>query len=478
VNLVEQLDAYFSLREKSLTESNVAYLRESSTLFSSTVSSNEEQRVLKLRELEKRWDVRIIAANTSYDIIHSSRVHSNIHAQVYEWTFFDFVDNDGVVNTSGYGVSHQMIFEIDGQKVFLTSDSYDEGPLTNVRTKDAKEIKDEGLIEETMDVPVGGVQSSLTYAYNPARAIKYANTYVYSLAWNDKNSAYYNREYKNYNPGGGDCANYVSQALAFGGIPQGTDWYYSFNGTSCTNLTHKANSDIAYSSHACTADDSAAPAWTSSTAMRTYMGSNHGIIINNPTHADIVVGSPVYYCWNGATTPPPPYNHTTICVGTQVINGVITPIVNSHNMDYYHVKWNYGSSNCRYSTVQLMPTADDFGNSPQSAGNAFGQYDVIPGVINPSGDVDFIRFVPNVSGSYSIYTTGATDTAGELLNSSGGLLAIDSDSGSGTNFRIVFSLNAWQSYYIKVRHQNLGTGAYTLYIHDSSISPMSTDGEN
>ena len=476
VNLVKQLDAYFSFREKSLTDSNVAYLSEFSTLFGGIVSSNEEQRMLKLRDLEKRWDVRIIAANTSYDIIHSSRVHPNMHAEVYEWTFFDFVDNYGVVNTSGYGVSHQMVFELLGENLLLIADYYDEGQLTNARTKEAPTIKADEVIEEDLIIPLAQIQSS-SYAYNPQRAVKYSNRYVYTQAWNNLNSQYYNREYKNYNVQGGDCANYVSQSLAFAGIPQASSWYYSFNGTPCTNLAHKANDDTSYSSHACTSDDSNGTAWYSSTNMRAYMGNNHGTIIDNPVHSNILTGNPVYYWW-GDGNPPPPYNHTTICVGTQLINGIITPIVNSHNMDYYNVKWNYGSSKTKYSTVQLTPTADDFGNSLQTAGNAFGNYDVIPGVLSYTGDEDFIKFVPYASASYGIYTTGATNTYGELLNSSGGLITADTDSGEGTNFRIVINLNAWQTYYIKVRHQTSGTGAYTLYIHDPNISPSSVTGGN
>ena len=55
--------------------------------------------------------------------------------------------------------------------------------------------------------------------YNPSAAVAYASQY-----WNN-----YNPAYNNYNSVGGDCANFVSQCLYAGGIPQDGTWY---NGSS------------------------------------------------------------------------------------------------------------------------------------------------------------------------------------------------------------------------------------------------------
>lgn len=91
------------------------------------------------------------------------------------------------------------------------------------------------------------------------------------------------------------------------------------------------------------------------------------------------------------------------------------------------------------------------------------------------GDVDWFKvYIPFTEySSIRIYTTGTTDTYGELyafvnLFNFQILLHLDSDnnSGLGNNFEITksgFYYNGW--YYIKVRHASTtGMGAYQLHI--------------
>ena len=49
---------------------------------------------------------------------------------------------------------------------------------------------------------------ALTLSYNPDAAVNYAMTYC----------ANYNPNYHDYTPEGGDCANFVSQAMIAGGF--------------------------------------------------------------------------------------------------------------------------------------------------------------------------------------------------------------------------------------------------------------------
>lgn len=73
---------------------------------------------------------------------------------------------------------------------------------------------------------------------------------------------------------------------------------------------------------------------------------------------------------------------------------------------------------------------------------------------------------------YRIYTTGSTDTYGQLYNSNGVLLKSDDDSGDGTNFMLKYSLTKGNTYYIKIRHfSSSKTGSYELNIHDDSLNP-------
>ncbi len=59
--------------------------------------------------------------------------------------------------------------------------------------------------------------------YNADDAVEYAKKWVKNLS-SGTDSSYYNPGYSNWNSGGGDCANYVSQCLLAGGIKMNAKW--------------------------------------------------------------------------------------------------------------------------------------------------------------------------------------------------------------------------------------------------------------
>ncbi len=111
------------------------------------------------------------------------------------------------------------------------------------------------------------------------------------------------------------------------------------------------------------------------------------------------------------------------------------------------------------------------GDSPAEAINLPLDYNYTASIL-PAGDYDWFKITASKgSRIYKIYTTGSTDTYGEIywLNIFGTpiLQASDDNSGSGTNFQILTSLNQYGTgggaYYIKVRHySSSGIGNYTI----------------
>lgn len=102
------------------------------------------------------------------------------------------------------------------------------------------------------------------------------------------------------------------------------------------------------------------------------------------------------------------------------------------------------------------------------------------GTINRSGDVDYFKFKPTVTGVYLIYTTGSVDTMGYLYDASGNLLIQnDDESLLGRNFALKCKLEAGKTYYIKVKGYSTNTGDYTLNIskdfYGSSIADSNQD---
>ena len=83
------------------------------------------------------------------------------------------------------------------------------------------------------------------------------------------------------------------------------------------------------------------------------------------------------------------------------------------------------------------------------------------------GDVDYFVIEISDSGTLVASTTGSVDTEGAILDSSGTVLARDSDSGEGFNFQVSVPVSAG-TYYIKVEGWGSDTGDYTLDVQSLS----------
>ena len=116
--------------------------------------------------------------------------------------------------------------------------------------------------------------------YNREAAVEYARTWA----------LYRNPKYKDYDPWGGDCTNYISQCIHAGSIPfdnQGKDvmgkWYW-------------------YS------DSSRTPSWTSADAFRRYIlnnnnqnTDNHGIYAVRAEYNELEIGDIIQLVYQGVS---------------------------------------------------------------------------------------------------------------------------------------------------------------------------------
>lgn len=130
----------------------------------------------------------------------------------------------------------------------------------------------------------------------------------------------------------------------------------------------------------------------------------------------------------------------------------------------YYIKTYPNSINVPY-TVKVNLLDDDHGHDNSSATEIEVDKEVM-GEINYTKDIDYFKFTPAKTGSYSIESTGNTRLNGTIYNltSQSDVVRID------RNFRIVYTLNAGETYYIQVEHADLGDkdrdniGAYGIKI--------------
>ncbi|MGN0335807.1 MAG: S-layer homology domain-containing protein [Lachnospiraceae bacterium] len=339
------ISGYFSAREQDYAGiSRTRMMAEPSTETSSQsqeVQDDMDLRAENIAVLQDAAGIQITDAEitTLYgadDVIYHE--DGTMTLFVYEWTFFDYDDlSDGEVLTdvSGYGTYHKITLEETDGTYLIVSDEYDESDILGICTmNESTEAELEAMDYEPVELAEFTPQSieseevmpaSAFYSgYDPKKAAEYADKWVShnaGITGQVNYEGYYNSAYYNFNPDGGDCANYVSQSIYAGGMSMvvgtayGTDgWYYkSANNRSAT--------------------------WTSAKRLREWMAANRGNYVTAEKNT-VYMGSPVFY--NNA--------HATICVG---LNSAGTPIINSHNYDRYHVIWNYWEEGTVYTTVQL-----------------------------------------------------------------------------------------------------------------------------
>lgn len=315
---------------------------------SDAVTAENLLRSEAIEAFEKRTGTEIVDACSTvfYDESHViENPDGSVILFAYEWTFWDYCKaGGGGIDVSGFGVYHKLTVLREGNECALLLDEYDCSDifgLCTITERTKEELTEMGYkpAEEVFDVSAIGPgdkaanQAGSRYVfyegYDPNAAAEYADTYVYHGAYGDIYSEYYNSAYVNFNAYGGDCANYTSQCIYAGGMPMVYGAAYSTN-----SWYYRTGTDRSAT-------------WTGAVQLRNWMGDNRG---RRTTASDSTIykGSPVFYSGGGN-------NHAVICVGR---NSSGTPIIDSHNNDYYHVVWNYWSAGTSCTTVQL--TSEDF----------------------------------------------------------------------------------------------------------------------
>ncbi|MBQ9349297.1 MAG: amidase domain-containing protein [Oscillibacter sp.] len=368
---------WFARREGDFRETGTAVLMDAEGVDGAAEEDDgRAARLAGIEALQARAEITItdadVTAQTDYGRTRANP-DGTVTMFVYEWTFLDYddlSDGPGGRDVMGYGVWHKLTLAPapEGGAWRIVRDEYDESELLGVCTvTEETRLEPEAalLLEgnqpwEDGSIPDGagggipadadgegvdrlteGDAEALAVlldtdgaadlmgpvdfypAYDPDAASEYADKYALT----------YNPAFPNYNPVGGDCANFTSQCILAGGMPmvKGSNGWY-----------HKLASTSVYSDRS--------GSWTLARELYNWMSANRGVQM---TAADdtVIKGSPVFYVNKGKTA----VGHAAICVGA---NSAGRPIIDSHNSDKYHAPWNYTVSSPAIYTVQLTGDTD------------------------------------------------------------------------------------------------------------------------
>jgi hypothetical protein len=239
---------------------------------------------------------------------------------------------------SAVGVAHEITLAKGSTGWVVTSDAYDEDLFLGPSPDAAKspwavsldahrpnaELRTAGAVPTDEAVTASqaeaaGASPGLTAAtagrlYSWQKAVAYAAKY-----WSSYNSAY-----PNYNPCGGDCANFVSQCLRAGGETTDGTWR-TYRGSACTGTSANCGST----------------AWVNNWGLRNWtINARRGRAVSSI--GQLGRGDIVNYDWTGNGT----FDHVAI------ITNSASRLVTAHNTNHYNVPWSMGAK--RHSLTWVL----------------------------------------------------------------------------------------------------------------------------
>lgn len=288
---------------------------------------------ISVRNVEVESEVRNI------QLIDNLTEEDEYLVNAYEWTWVDYESDDsGVIDRMGYGIEHDMVFSISDTNVpiLLENNYYDKDvvgerePVIH-KVENKSKVSEEIVTEEFRTVTLDRSNLDIN------RLIAYADTYVkHSIGLSTEGYySYYNSDYE-YFPNN-DCANYVSQCLRAGGLPDdhtlSSTWWH--DGTSSTKSWRLVGSMIEY-----------------------FTGEGLTKLTIDSSYSNVYPGNPVITANEG---------HVAICVG---YNHAGTPIINGHTRDVYHQPIVRNNTTGYYYTFKVF-TSDYMSGNPGNATQIF-----------------------------------------------------------------------------------------------------------
>ncbi|MGL5312245.1 MAG: amidase domain-containing protein [Peptostreptococcaceae bacterium] len=310
------LESLFDYRNKSLLEKNENMLKE---LYDTEIKTGlwaYEHEVIKMKYLENwsyKQGVKFNDIKTRVKIKKVKEKEKNLYGIIctvsteYKYSYENQPES---INMFRIGTYHYLNVRIEDNQYIITKEWYtdpfaDSLNLDNIKSED---IKDYILSQNEVEMQLTEEQK---------KAIDYAHQYCGAAA-DEEYGFKFNPNYKNFNPDGGDCANFASQIMFESGrFKKNGTWNYS-------------NGD-------------GTKAWVNAQGFKNYiLNSGRGSLIARGNYQEVYQqayslrpGDFVGYEKGGRIT------HVSTVTG---LDSKGYPLVTCHNTDRYLVPWDLGWS--------------------------------------------------------------------------------------------------------------------------------------
>lgn len=327
-SLIPVINELIQKRNRALLSNNIALLE---TMYNKKIRnslwaySHEAKKAKYLQEWAYKQSVTFLDINSHVVVRSTKKAGANSYnvnllvSTEYKYAY----DNDSsVTNTFRIGTHHSLNIKQEGDAWLIMREWYTD-PFADSLAMDGPKS------EEIRLIIANGKPRDLSNL-NPRRvkAVEYADKYV-GAANTPENGFSYNPKYKNFNPEGGDCANFASQILfEGGGFRKNRTWNYE--------------------------KGAGTRAWLNASGFNSYMrSSGRASLIAYGSYSkvlklsyNLLPGDYIAYEKKGDV------KHISVVTG---LDSKGYPLVNCHNTDRYRVPWDLGwsDSNIRFYLVRV-----------------------------------------------------------------------------------------------------------------------------
>ena len=215
----------FTKRNKAVLMKDTEGLKEFYDLKIKVSQWAYESEIKKVKYLENWSEKQSIIFDDIDSIIKVNKVKSKgngiygiICAVASQYTYY-YTDTPDIKNKFGLATYHYLTLQQDGDKYIITKEWYTDPFADSLELKNIKseEVKEYILSQTKPEISTNEkLQKALTYAHTYC-GVNRTGEYIFK----------YNKKYKNFNPEGGDCANFASQILyEGGGFKKNNIWNY------------------------------------------------------------------------------------------------------------------------------------------------------------------------------------------------------------------------------------------------------------
>ncbi|HEY8422588.1 MAG TPA: amidase domain-containing protein [Thermoclostridium sp.] len=308
------LEEIILTRDKAMLENNIEEIKplyNVRTRLGLYAFEHEQKKINYLHNWAEKQGVKFLDINTVFKVRwvkeQSGKVTINFSA-ITEYTY-EYINMPDTPNKFRIATYHVMDLTNDADQWLITREWYTDPFADSLNAETLKAEDDKAFILSQASRDFSNLNQ------RRIKAVQYADLYC-GASDNEEYYFRYNKEYKNYNPLGGDCANFASQVLYEGGFKKTGSWNYDKDGSR---------------------------AWVNAQGFKDYLiYSGRGSLIVHGTYDKVLKLS--YKLLPGDIIA---YEKKGKVVHVSVVTGADSrgyTLVNCHNTDRFKVPWDLGWS--------------------------------------------------------------------------------------------------------------------------------------